>query len=226
MLEPNTARNPSQVRIRIITLPEPVKTEYGYVRDFCRDLHSRATDDVDLFVHLGEARGWDWLTVERVAYKQGMSSVWWTENEEVKYYSVEDDAGQTIDDVGPCPWDEVPMGLRTALNVDKVTDGATTILSNLYRFRKPSASAETIPGTKDFTAPIKINPHSEGGPYLCGFINYESLANRHVRKLKRNVLFCHMPGEADEENLSRTRDGLLAILVSAANEVVLQKMTG
>jgi pyroglutamyl-peptidase len=69
---------------------------------------------VDLFIHLGEARGWNFVTVERVAYKQGMSSSWWGPNEEKQYYTMADNAGLTIKDVGPCPWDEVPMGLRSA----------------------------------------------------------------------------------------------------------------
>lgn len=65
-------------------------------------------------MHLGEARGWDFVSLERVAYKQGMSSTWWGRGEEVEYYTMPDNAGLTIGDVGPCPWGGVPMGLRGA----------------------------------------------------------------------------------------------------------------
>lgn len=230
-------QNPSATRINILTLPHPVKTEYKYVRDFCKTLHSTYGKGLDVIIHLGEARGWHHLTIERVAYKQGMSSNWWDKESEQEYYTMADDAGLSIGDIGPCPWDGVPMGLRSALDPDKLADGANTILKALYRFGKPGAGirdAEHADGQLprsgpagnlllESTAPIEIRPHSEGGPYLCGFINYESLANRYVRKLKANVLFCHIPGEADQVSLKRTGDGILAIVVSAAREVLLQK---
>ncbi|KAK6074449.1 pyroglutamyl peptidase [Seiridium cupressi] len=192
-LEPNTAQNPLSTRVNIMTLPDPVKSEYKYVRDFCKELHDKHADDVDLFIHLGEARGWDWLTIERVAYKQG------------------NNAGLTIDDIGPCPWDGVPIGLHSQLDVEKIADSASAILESL----------ETA--TQDSGTPIQIKLHNEGGPFLCGFISYESLANRYVRQLRPNVLFCHMPGEADAKSLARAGNGILAIAVSAVNEVLHQR---
>ncbi|ETS83677.1 hypothetical protein PFICI_05553 [Pestalotiopsis fici W106-1] len=251
-LEPNTPRNPSAARIHITTLPEPVKTEYGHVRAFCRDLHARhaaADDDVDLFIHLGEARGWTWVTVERAAYGQGMSSSWWALWDRDAYYTIPDDAGQTIRDVGPSPWaGRVPLGLHPSFNVDGVCEGATALLDTLYRFGS-GGSSSSRPGNVDagnasdtFSSssshvqgmdngktvsttnkPIEIRPHAEGGPYLCGFINYESLANRYVLNLKPNVLFCHVPGESDPTSLRRTADGLLAIVVAAVAQ--LQRTT-
>ncbi|KAH6661175.1 hypothetical protein BKA67DRAFT_654309 [Truncatella angustata] len=231
-LDPNTPLNPSPTRINIITLPDPVKTEYKYVREFCKDLHTKHAEDVDLFIHLGEARGWDWLTIERVAYKQGMSSTWWGPYYgPQEYYLWKDDKDLTVKDIGPCPWDGVPMGLQSFLNPDRVADGANTILKTLYQFGKPGASVATVGNEDDnvpmpkadateASLPINIKPHDEGGPMMCGFINYESLANRYVRKLKPNVLFCHIPGEADAKNLKRTGDGILAIVVAAAAEVL------
>ncbi|KAK9775644.1 hypothetical protein SCAR479_07751 [Seiridium cardinale] len=213
-LEPNTAQNPLSTRVNIMTLPDPVKSEYKYVRDFCKELHDKHTDDVDLFIHLGEARGWDWLTIERVAYKQGMSSTWWQPGERKDYYTIPDDAGLTIDDIGPCPWDGVPIGLHSQLDVEKIADSASAILKTL----------ETA--TQDSGTPIQIKLHNEGGPFLCGFISYESLANRYVRQLRPNVLFCHMPGEADAKSLARAGNGILAIAVSAANEVLRQRKQG
>ncbi|KAI8628183.1 hypothetical protein F5Y19DRAFT_438427, partial [Xylariaceae sp. FL1651] len=234
-LEPNTALNPSPSHINIITLPHYVKTEYKYVRDFCKDLHQKHADDVDVFIHLGEARAWNWLTIERAAYKQGMSSNWWWAAEEKEYYMGADDAGLTIKDIGPCPWEGVPMGLHSALDVDTIAEGARAVLKARYQFSKATSqdhdfqlagvadrvSSDTVSSDR---TPIQIKPHNEGGPYLCGFINYESLANRYVNKRDLNVLFCHMPGEADPANLNRTRDGILAIVVAAANEALRRKV--
>lgn len=233
-LEPNTTRNPSSAHINIITLPDPVKTEYKYVREFCKELHENHADDTDLFIHLGEARGWTWLTVERAAYKQGMSSNWWSPADQREYYTMRDDANLSVHDIGPCPWDGVPIGLQGALDLDKVVDGASAILKNVYQFGRPGAAIRLREKTAEaepvamrtparYSVPIEVRPHVEGGPYMCGFIHYESLANRYVRKLKRNVLFCHMPGEADHDDLKHTGDGILAIVVAAANEVLLQR---
>ncbi|KAF3003277.1 hypothetical protein E8E14_005298 [Neopestalotiopsis sp. 37M] len=260
-LEPNTPRNPTPARIRITALAEPVKTEYGHVRAFCKELHSRGhagggggSGDIDLFIHLGEARPWTWVTVERAAYGQGMSSTWWTAADRQQYYTMPDDTGQTIEDVGPSPWttgdNKVPLGLDPSLDVDGVCEGATAILDALYRFssrsgssravgddqaldlfRSSSSSSSSSQGqhkkndndktvtTTASNKPIEIRPHAEGGPYLCGFINYESLANRYVRNLKRNVLFCHVPGESDAANLRRTADGVLAVVVAAVSQL-------
>ncbi|KAI1840709.1 hypothetical protein JX266_013116 [Neoarthrinium moseri] len=230
-LEPKTALNPSANRINIITLPHYVRSEYRYVRAFCRDLHQKHADDVDVFIHLGEARGWTWLTLERAAYKQGMSSNWWSAAEQSEYYTAADDVGQTIKDLEPCPWVRLPMGLRSALDIDAVADGASAILKSRYQFERAGVCDDRLdPRADDANAvvsdsgvqrrsPIDIRPHDEGGPYLCGFLNYESLANRYAKRRELNVLFCHIPGEADPANLSRTRDGILAITVAAANEV-------
>ncbi|KAH8662471.1 hypothetical protein BX600DRAFT_513303 [Xylariales sp. PMI_506] len=237
-LEPNTAQNPSPIHLNILTLPEPIKTEYGYARQFLKDMHEKHARDVDLFIHLGEARGWPFVTIERAAYKQGMSSVWWAPKDEIKYYTTLDDAGLRADDVGPCPWDQVPMGLQSALDVDTVADGARNILTTRYQFAgAPAGTNLALPTTttspdpqsprgpaQDARGPIEIKPHNEGGPYLCGFVNYESLANCYVNKRRANVLFCHVPGEADPQSLGRTREGLLAIIVSAANAVAQQKL--
>ncbi|KAI0127698.1 hypothetical protein BJ170DRAFT_595562 [Xylariales sp. AK1849] len=234
-LGPNTAQNPSPVRINILKPPSYVKTEYKFIREFCKNLHGNHADDADLFVHLGEARGWHWVTLERVAYKQGMSSVWWNSGDEKGYYMIPDNAGLTVRDAGPCPWDDVPMGLRSALDVDAVAEGARAILQTRYQFGKGVGFSDSSYQRGDtdknraqeseskVESPIEIRPHSEGGPYCCGFINYESLANCYANKRTPNVLFCHIPGEADQRSLDRTQAAIMAIIVSAVNEVLHQR---
>ncbi|KAH8896594.1 hypothetical protein GQ53DRAFT_818880 [Thozetella sp. PMI_491] len=231
-LDPNTSKNPSPNRINILRPQSYVKTEYSYVRQFCKTLHREHAHDVDVFIHLGEARGRPFVSIERAAYKQGMSSVWWGPEDEKGYYTIPDDAGLTAADAGPCPWDGAPMGLRSSLDIDAVSDGAKAILQTWYQFGKnrginvSNTGETTLEGTVErlsvpsLVAPIDIIPTSEGGPYLCGFINYESLANCYISERTPNVLFCHVPGEADPVSLHRTGDAVLAIVVSAANQAV------
>jgi hypothetical protein len=176
-LEPNTARNPSPTRIEITALPGPIKTEYGQARATLRELHDKyAESEVELFIHLGEARGWDFVTVERVVYKQGMSSTWFNSGEgQREYYNIPDDIGEAIGDIGPCPWQNVPVGLSPSIDADRVAGGANAILKATYHFAKSDASKTTFQKTAgrgldqagvDFSVPIEVKPHNEGGPYL------------------------------------------------------------
>ena len=193
-------------------MSHPVKTEYKYVRQFSKNLQDQFADkEVDLYIHLGEARGWDFVSVERGAYQQGMSSSWWSKSELEEYYLAEDNAGETIHDIGPCPWKgKAPMGLRTVLDTEDVAEKANAILNTLYTFSRIGDQGGV---------PIPVRPHDESGPYLCGFIYYETLANLHVRNMPKEALFCHIPGYEDEDGIERTRVSVLAIIVSAAKQL-------
>lgn len=184
-----------------------VKTEYAYIRQYAKDLHEKHADDIDLYLHIGQADGWDHVTVERRAYKQGFSSTWWGPSGEKGYYMIKDNAGKTIEHE-PNPWgDNVPIGLGTALFVDRIVVGAN---------KTQQAAAKPHPNPK----PLEVKPHHEAGNYGCGFIYYESLANRYVKGRSANVLFCHVPGETDKESVSRARDAIEAIVVAAV-EVIM-----
>lgn len=108
------------------------------------------------------------------------------------------------------------------MDIDTVADGATAILKTRSQFGASDRS-KNEPSDPKSSSPIEIRPHNEGGPYLCGFIHYESLANCYVNKRRPNVLFCHIPGEDDEKSMNRVKDAILAIIVSAVNEVRNQK---
>jgi hypothetical protein len=110
------------------------------------------------------------------------------------------------------------------VDIDTVADGATAILRTRSRFGT-SERSKSGPSESGSGSPLDVKPHSEGGPYLCGFLNYESLANCYVNKRKPNVLFCHTPGKEDEKSLNQARDAILAIIVSAVNEVRNQQST-
>ena len=121
-----------------------IKTEYAYIRRFMEDLHHEYDRDIDLFVHFGQASGWDFVSVERVAYRQGMTSGWWTEREKGGkaggYYMIPDDKGEVVTDAGRCPWEGLPMGLQSALDIDAVVEGAKGVLASRARFGEGQVS--------------------------------------------------------------------------------------
>ncbi|KAK8010008.1 hypothetical protein PG990_008973 [Apiospora arundinis] len=261
VLEPRTAQNPSAARIRIAR-PRTgyIPSEYRAIRQFCHDLHNHHSlergDDENkesgkralLVVHLGEARGlWDhYITVERSAFKQGMTSNFWDAvgvPKNLKYYSMPDVVGETVDDLGPCPWGaDVPVGLQTAVDVDAVVEKARGVLETCSQFsrhhhqsgdrnnntsggQKQEADDDHDNDEKEYydNKPLEIRPHMEAGFYACGFLYYESLANCYVRGLRRpDVLFCHVPGKEDARSLGRVRDAVLAVIVGAVDEVLLR----
>tara|TARA_R110002060_G_scaffold44418_1_gene55812 strand:- start:810 stop:1085 length:276 start_codon:yes stop_codon:yes gene_type:complete len=76
---------------------------------------------------LGMADGWNWYTVEERAFKEGMSSTWWGDSAQKGYYMVPDDAGKTLLDIkgkDEGMWEGSPMGLATAVDVEKVAGDA------------------------------------------------------------------------------------------------------
>lgn len=171
---------------------------------------------VDIFVHVGMADGWDFVSIERGAYKQGFSSSWWSPREsKLGYYMIPDNEGKTVLSTGPCPWVSTPMGLSTGFEVDSLV-GA--VKSRLQHRRDTVRALAEQPA--HMTIPVAA--HSEPGSYLCGFLYYESLANSWVRGRDANVLFCHVPGYQDDASLAQGKDALIAII----QEAVLQCTAG
>ncbi|PNS14578.1 Pyroglutamyl-peptidase 1 [Sphaceloma murrayae] len=215
-LAAGSASNPSAVEINILNPTagegQYVKVEYGYIRDYCRRLHGETTDSgdgqgVDLYLHIGMAYGWEFVSVERCAYKQGMTSSWAKNGKGRKgYYVLPDNAGRTVEDLGPCPWDGVPIGLAPMVDVDGVVEGARALVG----------AKELFEGRKG----IEIKQHPEAGTYCCGFIYYESLAHRWSKGREANVLFCHVPGQTDAGSLERARDGIVAVIAATVNQMV------
>lgn len=72
---------------------------------------------------------------------------------------IKDAEGKTVEDAGPNPWgEEVPMGLGTGLDVDELVENASKVLKTAFG--------------RD------VRAHEDAGTYCCGFIYYESLANK------------------------------------------------
>lgn len=227
-----TAINPTGATINILNPTaadgQYVRTEYAYIREYVKKLHAEDDDDVDLYVHLGQADGWRSLSVERRAFRQGMTSTWWSAREKKGYYRIADNAGRTVEDAGPCPWDAVPIGLETVLSVDDVVEGAQVLqatrrtfgLSNTTPQQSSQHGNSTSSGNVQVpSSTLDVKAHHEGGPYACGFIHYESLANCYVNSREPRVLFCHVPAETDTPSLEAGRDAVLAVIVSAVNQL-------
>ncbi|GAB7356761.1 hypothetical protein MBLNU459_g7659t1 [Dothideomycetes sp. NU459] len=102
---------------------------YADTRDSIAKIHETYSGKVDLFVHLGRSP-WSWITVERRAFSQEMSSSWLREENYKGYYVGRDHNGQRVQDLGPCPWKAkgVPIGLDTELDVDAVVSDANAAL--------------------------------------------------------------------------------------------------
>ncbi|PSK34585.1 hypothetical protein B9Z65_8911 [Elsinoe australis] len=213
-LSARSSSNPGNADINIINPTSGegayVKTEYKFIREYCEKLHMENDDAIDLFLHVGMAYGWDFVSVERCAYKEVMTSSW-AKNWKTRtgYYTTPDDSGKTVKDLGPCPWDDLPIGLSPCLDIDATIDGARLALQTKHAF-----------GKQKETVPIVIKQHEEAGTYCCGFIYYESMAQRIKKGKKPNVLFCHVPGETDQLTLERARDAIVAVIASAANQLM------
>ncbi|KAF4551892.1 Hypothetical protein D9617_12g037820 [Elsinoe fawcettii] len=213
-LPPRSSSNPGDVQINIInptaTADGYVKTEYAYIRDYVKKLHAESKQ-YDLYLHIGMAYGWDFVSVERAAYQQIMTSSWAKNaHKRTGYYTTEDNAGKTVDDLGANPWTGVPIGLAPCFDIDATIEGAKTVLRSQSVF---SDSKE---------AEIVIKQHEEAGTYCCGFIYYESMATKWKKKEKANVLFCHVPAETDKESLYRARDAIVAVIASATDQLLKQ----
>ena len=172
---------------------------------------------MDLFLHIGMANGWDHVTVEARAYKQGFSSSWWGPGAAKGYYMGADAKGQTVLDAPACPWGiNVPTGLATDLDVAGVVDGANT------RLGSDGAGAA---GSANVVASFGVRPHHDAGDYCCGFLYYESLASRYVKGTRGRVVFCHIPGETDDESLQKARNSILAVIGTAVEKVLENRTT-
>lgn len=208
-LPARSAANPSDIDITVVPTGNPVPTTYAGMRAHIKELHDNpSTSDADLYVHLGRASVFDYVSVERAAFRQDMTSNFWQgarPGTSREYYSYPASDGKNVNDIGPCPWTDLgaPLGLSPAVDTMTVVENATEILS----------------ANKEVTSKrLTIKEHFEAGYFGCGFVFYESMANRDVKGKEINVLFCHVPGSTEKEELERARDAVVAVIVAAAKE--------
>ena len=214
-LEPHSKYNATKFKIQILnpTAKSAVKSEYGFVRSYCKDLWEKYGNSIDLIVHLGMADGWEWYSVERSAWKEGtIKSVDYgngMEGNPVEYYTMPDDIGETIKDLkGSCPWSvNVPKRLMAGPGID---------VDTLARSVEKSLNATS---GKVSESEIEVRSHNDAGNYLCGFISYESFAQAFVKKYSAKAIFCHIPGWRDAERLENGRDFVCTLISSIVAQV-------
>ncbi|KAL9082779.1 MAG: hypothetical protein Q9159_006192 [Coniocarpon cinnabarinum] len=178
---------------------DAIAGEMGVIRKRLQELHVEHGGKVDLWVHLGRGP-WEFVTCERLAFRQDFSSSWLNDEAQKAYYLGRDNVGQNAHDLGPCPWTEVPIGLNTEMDVGSIVPDAAKRLSEYCEL---SGSLKT---------PLEVRSHLEAGPGGCGFCFYESMANCFALGRRRNVLFVHMPRHTDAGSLSQARDAVLAVI--------------
>ena len=59
---------------------------------------------------------------------------------------------------------------------------------------------------------VDARPSNDAGHYLCDFIYYASLAHFYKAGGERPVMFLHVPGEAEEEDIERGREVAIALI--------------
>jgi hypothetical protein len=151
------------------------------------------------------ADGWEWYSVEKSGWKPGtVKRVDYGNgriSEPLKYYTLPDDINQTFEDIpGPCPWRKgVPSQLLAGpgFDIDHIAKHTEQVLN---------ASRD------DEEKKIEVRPHPDAGNYLCGFISYESFAQRYVNNYSAKALFCHIPGWRDEKRLAIGRDFVCSLI--------------
>ncbi|KAK4502219.1 hypothetical protein PRZ48_005644 [Zasmidium cellare] len=172
---------------------------YAKIRQRLRDLHAQYGTTVDLWVHLGRSP-WPFVTVERKAFRQDFTSSWLGEDARKGYYNGPDNEKNSVNDIGPNPWLDVPMGLNTEIDVNAVVRDSNVNLAK----------------GKDV---LEVRSHLEAAAMGCGFCYYESLANCWVAGKRRDVLFCHVPRGVEEGDVEKGREAILAVVGAAVKAI-------
>lgn len=157
-----------------------------------------------------------------------------------RYFTGKDVLGETIDDLKGeklHPWGrEWPQKLMVhGFDVDGVIDDVNIILDRefnhiekksdgwgkAFEHEAEAASINHISSLKPSTEEVAtaqqqpklyMFPHPEPGDHCCGFITYESLANKKRGSYNALAAFCHVPGRKDEQSL-RNGAGVICALI-------------
>jgi len=196
-----TASNPFNTTGTDITILDGIQGgwaalegSYDTIRRTLKTLHEDYGNKVDLWIHLGRGP-WDHVTCERRAYRQDFTSSWLTERAFEGYYLGPDNEKQSIADLGPCPWMNVPMGLNSEIDINTVVVSANAGLKTAAQ-------------------------QHEAGNAGCGFAFYESLANCFAMGRKRDILFVHVPRQETPAALEKGRDAVLAIVGASIASII------
>ena len=172
-----------------------IPSEWGSIRRRVKELHDKYGSSVTLWIHLGQWPN-DYVSCENGAFRQDFVSSWNHHMGDKHYYSIPDGFGRSLDDLGPNPWLALPIGLHSEVPIH------ATILAANSSLEKDSD-------------PLRVASHFEAGAAGCGFTFYESMANCLVAGRRRDVIFVHVPPDADTASLEKGRNAVLAIIGGA-----------
>lgn len=202
-------------QIRIHTHPTPIPVSYETVRtsiptildDFARTHNGRRPD---ITIHIGISPTRDYYSVETLARRD--------------QYCMFDICGKTGYDDGEKVWKE--LGLPTVLRPGPAEEAAaaeedpsptsTTTAAPprpLHRSHPSPADAHFLQTWKSFAPEgTDIRISEDAGRYLCEFIFYTSLSTALREGRDRSVIFLHIPGWCDEENVKVGTDVAVALV--------------
>ena len=188
-----------------------IEGSYDIIRRTLKTLHEDYGGKGALWIHLGRGP-WDHVTCERRAYRQDFTSSLLTEQAYRGYYLGPDNEKQTVADLGPCPWMNVPMGLNSEIDIN------TVVIDANERLKIATQQHET--NEANTVQPLEVKSHVEAGSAGCGFAFYESLANCFAAGRKRDVLFVHVPRQGTPIVLEKGRDAVLAIIGASVTSIM------
>ena len=211
-------------------------TSYRFVRENFPALWAKYGNSVDLILHLGIADGWQYITCERGAWKEGTTRPGPAVNPGLPgirgsyqdrdhewpvttYGMTEDQDMKTVEDLDPDqhPWATFPSRLLvTGYDIDSTVDDTNAIINKVVNGTASTTTTATTttarPNPSLPPSQIYMMPHADPGGWLCGFITYESLAIKRRGNYKALTGFCHMPGWRSVQGVQKMRDVILAFV--------------
>ncbi|KAI1339611.1 putative pyroglutamyl peptidase type I [Xylariaceae sp. FL0016] len=172
--------------VRILRLPEAVRTSYEVVRGLVPRLWDEGTAP-DVVIHVGMAGPQLIYSLEHRGHRDGYSK------KDVDGKLLEDEK-RHLEQGEDWIWHGLPHELVTDLDVVDV--------HRRWVERSPKG--------------LSLKVSEDAGRYLCDFIYYSSLAHLYKQQRPRRVVFLHVPLHSDDQSLTRGREVLLNLVRSIA----------
>ncbi|KAI9720580.1 MAG: hypothetical protein M1812_002760 [Candelaria pacifica] len=185
---------PNAPRINLVIHHPPVRVSYTFVRALIPSLYA-SHPKIDFVLHIGMAAGRSFYTMETRAHRDGYTLRDVDGKEDEEGSEIEDD-GKKKEGV----WER---------------EGCPAILETGFE------SEDVWRRWKNELPDIDIRPSTDAGHYLCDFIYYASLAYFYKRAAgaigeekggETPVMFLHVPGEAEKEDIERGREVAIGLI--------------
>lgn len=193
---PTPKDDPHPRRVSLHVHPSPIPVSYGTVRQLLPSMlaeyaAARGGQRPDLVIHIGIASPRPYYSVEILAHRDE--------------YNITDIEGRFGFEDGEKRWKE--MGLPPVLKPGPAPD-------------TPASATSPYPPNDHFLATWKLfapattdlRISNDAGNYLCDFIYYTSLSLAMLEARDRGVLFLHVPGACEDEDIERGHNITLALV--------------